>query len=162
MKWILIVSAVILTAVIAIWLIGRSLPVSHTVTVDRAIDDAPERVWSRIRNVESWPEWRNDVTSVERRSDETIEVVDGNGSVRYSVDEPSERTLITTISSENLPWGGRWIWTVVPEGTGSRVTITEEGEVYNPIFRFLSRYVFGHETSARTALDQLESASLRD
>ena len=31
-----------------------------------------------------------------------------------------------------------------PENGGARVTITEDGEVSNAIFRFMSRYVFGH------------------
>jgi hypothetical protein len=27
---------------------------------------------------------------------------------------------------------------------GSELRITEEGEVYNPIFRFVSRFIMGH------------------
>ena len=30
------------------------------------------------------------------------------------------------------------------EGNATRVTITEYGEVYNPIFRFMSKYIMGH------------------
>ena len=36
---------------------------------------------------------------------------------------------------------------VTPEGSGTRLTITERGEVYNPVFRFMSRFVFGHTAS---------------
>ena len=30
------------------------------------------------------------------------------------------------------------------QGNTTRVTITEHGEVYNPIFRFISKYIMGH------------------
>ena len=43
-----------------------------------------------------------------------------------------------------LPFGGSWDYLIEPDGTGSKLTVTENGEVYNPIFRFVSRYVMGH------------------
>jgi hypothetical protein len=44
---------------------------------------------------------------------------------------------------------------VTPEGAGSRVRITERGEVYNPVFRFMSRFVMGHSATARAYLMSL-------
>ena len=41
-------------------------------------------------------------------------------------------------------------------GGGSAITVTERGEVYNPAFRFLSKFVFGHESSIRSFLDALQ------
>jgi hypothetical protein len=41
-----------------------------------------------------------------------------------------------------------------PPGT-TRVTIMEDGKVYNPFFRFLSRYVFGYAQSMRAYLRDL-------
>ncbi len=38
---------------------------------------------------------------------------------------------------------------------GSLVTITEDGEVYNPLFRFLSRYVFGYAATMDSFLARL-------
>ena len=38
------------------------------------------------------------------------------------------------------------------------VTITERGEVYNPAFRVLSRYVFGQARSIEAYLVKLERA----
>ena len=40
-------------------------------------------------------------------------------------------------------------------GAGTVVTITENGEVYNPLFRFMAHYVFGHEGTIETYLRQL-------
>lgn len=33
---------------------------------------------------------------------------------------------------------------LAPSGSGTRVQITENGIVYNPLFRFVSRYLIGH------------------
>ena len=37
-------------------------------------------------------------------------------------------------------------------GDGTRLTITERGEVYNPIFRFLSRFVFAQTATMESFL----------
>jgi len=47
---------------------------------------------------------------------------------------------------------------VAPEGGGTRLTITEDGEVYNPVYHVVSRFVIGHTRS----LDRyLEDAAKR-
>ena len=51
---------------------------------------------------------------------------------------------LTVIADKGIPFGGSWDYRIAPDGTGSRITITENGQVYNPIFRFVSRYVLGH------------------
>ncbi len=42
------------------------------------------------------------------------------------------------------------------DNTGTRLTITENGEVYNPIFRFMSRFVFGHTATMDQFLSDLK------
>ncbi len=42
----------------------------------------------------------------------------------------------------------------MPTGSGSRVTITERGEIYNPIFRTLARFVFGYTSTMETCLEK--------
>jgi len=38
----------------------------------------------------------------------------------------------------------RWTYTLVPAGDSTTLRIVEDGEVYNPIFRLVSRFVLGH------------------
>jgi hypothetical protein len=45
---------------------------------------------------------------------------------------------------------------VTPSGSGTLVRITEHGEVYNPLFRVLSRFVFGHTSTMEQFLRNLE------
>ena len=58
--------------------------------------------------------------------------------------EPPRR-LVGRIQDTDQPWGGAWQYDLAAEGTtATRVTVTERGWVSNPIFRFLSKYAFGH------------------
>ena len=68
--------------------------------------------------------------------------------------EPPTR-LVTTILSEGMPFGGRWIFEIEPAAAGATVTITEEGEVYSPVFRFVSRYLMGHHATMSLFLSDL-------
>jgi hypothetical protein len=57
--------------------------------------------------------------------------------VEVEVEEPP-RCRITRIKDEGLPFGGRWIFELQPEGAATRLTITEDGFVKNPVFRLIS------------------------
>jgi hypothetical protein len=48
------------------------------------------------------------------------------------------------IDATDLAFGGTWTYELRDDRGGTEITITERGEVYNPIFRTLSRFVFGH------------------
>ena len=47
------------------------------------------------------------------------------------------------IATPDLPYSGSWTFTLTPADTGTVVRITEDGEVYNPVFRFTSRFILG-------------------
>ena len=71
--------------------------------------------------------------------------VSKDGSVTYEVveDIPGEK-LVTRIVDRDLGYSGSWRYEFSPAGSGTRIRITEDGEVSNILFRFLSRFVFGH------------------
>ncbi len=54
------------------------------------------------------------------------------------------RRLVTRIADPKLPFGGTWTYEIVSLERACTLTITEDGEVYNPLFRFVSRFVIGH------------------
>ena len=69
---------------------------------------------------------------------------------------PPPRHLVTRIADDGLPFGGRWEYRIEPDGAGgSNVTITEHGSVYNPLFRFVSRYIMGHTATIESYLRAL-------
>jgi hypothetical protein len=131
MKIALIILGAIVVLIAAIAAIGAMLPKQHTATRSAVVRKPADDVYKRIRELASTPEY---------------EIV---------LDEPARR-LISRVADKSLPYSGSWTYDLesVPEGT--RVTITENGEVPNPIFRFLSKYVFGHTKTMETYLSDLQ------
>jgi hypothetical protein len=121
----LAIAALLVALGITAWIAGSMLPVAHEATSSATFTATPGVLYEIIADRDRYREWWDDDTP-------TI-VVESR---------PPER-LVTRIA-DGLPFGGTWTVEVAPEGAGARVTITERGEVYNPIFRVLSRYVVGH------------------
>ncbi len=60
------------------------------------------------------------------------------------------------IADRKLPFGGTWSFDIAPAAGGeSDLRVTEDGEVYNPIFRFMARFVFGYTASIEGYLRDL-------
>jgi uncharacterized protein YndB with AHSA1/START domain len=148
--------------VLLVVLIGFFLPVRHTATVARDLPATPEEVWAVITEVERFPEWRPGVVRAER-----LEAIDGwpawredgpEGPLTFAMAaaEPRRR-LVTEIVDEGLPFGGRWTYLLEPTGTGTRLTIREDGFIYHPVYRFVSRFFLGYEGTALAYLDALEA-----
>ena len=159
MKWLLIVAAVLAAIVLVLLAVGWILPVGHAATRQASFRVPAGSIWNVISEPQDYPAWRRDVLQVERLPDRDgrrawIEV-GSNGRIAYEVErsEPP-RTLVVRIADRNLPFGGTWTYEISPADGGSTLTITENGEIYNPIFRVLARYVFGYES---TMVDYLES-----
>ena len=66
---------------------------------------------------------------------------------------PSRR--VTRIAEKNLPFGGTWTFDIAPSPEGSVVRITEDGEIFNVIFRFMARFLFGYTSSIEGCLRDL-------
>ena len=73
--------------------------------------------------------------------------------------EPS--SLLVTRVVPNRAFGGTWTYRLVPSGPGTDLTITEDGEVYNVIFRFMSRFVFGHYATMDAFIRDLQAKAGR-
>ena len=63
--------------------------------------------------------------------------------------------MVTRITDTDLGYAGKWTYVFAAEGRDTRLTITEDGEVSNVIFRFLSRYAFGHTATIDAYLTNL-------
>lgn len=156
-RWGMVAVGVTVLAGVVLWVVGSRLPVEHRATLSRTIDGEVETVWARIEQVEGWPDWQD--VEVDRIGEDSVRVRQEGETLLYRLERPAPRTLVTRIVSENLPFGGSWTWKAAGAGSGATVvTIVEDGEVYDPFFRFFARFVFGHEGSIRRALDALEAS----
>jgi len=104
--------------------------------------------------------WRRDLTRIERlpvRDWRTAWIEHGKmaiESVEHVESGPLQR-MVTNIADSTLPSGGTWTYQLCDTGDGCMITITENGEVRNPLFRFMPRFLIGHETTLRGYLKPL-------
>jgi len=55
------------------------------------------------------------------------------------------RKLVTQIDpTASGAFGGTWTYELVPDSTGTCISVTEAGWISNPVFRFMSRFLFGY------------------
>jgi hypothetical protein len=137
LKIALLAGAVLVGAALLVVVIGLLLPKSHVAARSIAVHRPPEDVFQLISDVKSAPAWRPDVQNVEllepinghicfrekgKRGAVTMEIVESNSPSR----------MVTLIADPKLPFGGMWIFDIAPTADGSRLNITERGEIYNP------------------------------
>ena len=127
--------------------VGYLLPVAHVASREATLDRDPGDVFAAIADVTRYPEWRADVRSVEVLSSSPLRWREHgrNGDITFVVSESaSPSRLVSRIDDTSLAFGGTWTYELTPVGRATSLRITERGAVYNPVFRFMSRFVFGH------------------
>jgi hypothetical protein len=159
-KWVLAILGGLAGIVAAVAIIGAMLPKGHTAARSSHFRKSPHEVWSTITGP---PDWRPDVHGFEqlppRNGRRTWKEIDSHKqAVLYEIVEEAPPTkLVTRIADPSLPYGGTWTYELTPSDDGCVLKITEDGEVYNPIFRFLSRFVFGHSTGIEAYMKALQA-----
>jgi uncharacterized protein YndB with AHSA1/START domain len=155
-----IVLALVLILVACVLVIGYNLPVEHHASRSILVHQTPAAVYAAVRDFESVPTWWPDVTRVvvEKQTDGKIHFrQEGkNGVINYElVDDVPTARVVTRILDRDLGFSGSWTYNIVAEGTATRLSITEDGQVSNIIFRFASRYVFGYSATMDSYLVSL-------
>jgi len=157
LKTVAIAFGILLATLVLVVLVGYCLPKSHVAARAIVLRQNPVDVFALISNFKDGASWRSDVRAVEilpSASGRTRFREKGkNGAIAYEVINlnPPQR-LVTQIADKNLPFGGTWTFDVLPTAEGTRLNITERGEVYNPVFRIVSRFILGHSRTLDTYL----------
>jgi uncharacterized protein YndB with AHSA1/START domain len=156
-KIVLLTVGALVAVIVLIVVIGALLPVAHTASRSLVVRKPPREVYALIRDVASFPQWRNEVQRVEVLTATQFREHAAHDAVTYEIieDQPG-RKIVSRIADKNLPYGGSWTWDFEPVDGGTRITVTENGEVYNPLFRFLSRFVLGHTATMDKYLAAVE------
>jgi hypothetical protein len=160
MKWLLILAGILVCVILIVLLIGYFLPVKHTVSVTVTVNGRPEQVWQRLVGFKAYPNWRKDVKAVEVISDtQWVETDQRDHRLPFSMNVKDRlRTLVTRIDGKDLPFGGSWVYVLEDRGNATTLTITENGEVYNPVFRFVSKFIMGHTATLKKYSTYLEQS----
>lgn len=151
-RWLVLALVGVVGLVLVVTLVGFALPKTHRASRTITLKAPPSDVYGAITNFARYGEWRRDVKRVEMLADDGhglgFRELGDHGGVTYRAEtrEPYTR-VVTRIADPKLAFGGTWTYELRPNGTGTDLTITEDGEVYNPIFRFMSRFVFSMYTT---------------
>lgn len=150
LKVIVAIVVAIIAMVGIVTFVGSRLPVSHVASRTVTIGAPTDVVFSTMTDFASAAAWRQGLKSVTVTTDPatgrqrvTEDSKDGKMTMEVEQLVPPTR-FVTRIVDEGLPYGGSWAHALEAQGNATRVTITEHGEVYNPIFRFISTYIMGH------------------
>lgn len=146
-KWIALVAVGLIVLVCVVVVAGLFLPKSHHVSRTVVYRAPAAAVFAAITDFAKFPEWRSGVKSVEVLSNAggmtRFREEGPHGPVTYRVENriPDSR-LVTRIDDPSLPFGGAWTLELKDVAGGTELTITEDGEIYNPIFRVMSKLFF--------------------
>lgn len=134
MRWVIwtIVTLIALVGVMA--LAGYLLPVGHEASRSAEFNKPPEAVFALVSDVNNYRSWWD------------------GAEVKSAVVESVAPTKLVTKVVGETQFGGTWTFEITPTPGGSRLTITERGEIYNPVFRTLAKLVFGYTSSMESCL----------
>jgi polyketide cyclase/dehydrase/lipid transport protein len=146
--------------------IGTSLPIEHHATCSTAVDAPAKALFDQVSDDATSVRWRPDIasavlvtgngpTAVWRETD-----AHGNALTYRTTAYVEGHTLTRTIDYvPGMAFAGKWTFEFVALpviGTEptyrTQLTITEDGMIYNPFFRFLARYLVGYAQSMQSYL----------
>lgn len=159
-KKLLYVVGGLVAVVVLVTLIGLMMPKGHRASRTITLRAAPPDVFAVISDFARYSEWRSDVQRVEVLPDtgqgQMIREYGKNGTIPYRVEvfQPPSR-MVMRIADPSLPFGGTWTFELEPSDAKTDLTLTEDGEVYNPIFRFISKVFISEYATIDTYLADL-------
>ena len=160
LRWTLWILAGLTSIVVLTAIIGLLLPKGHRASRTVTLAAAPAVVFDAVSDFARYPDWRADVKKIAVEgagAGALVREENSTGTIPYRVEvlQPPSR-LVMRIADPNLPFGGTWTYELRPEGAGTSLTLTEDGEVYNPIFRVMQKFFFSPYKTIDTYIDDLK------
>ena len=151
MKILLIAVGTLVGLFALVWICGMMLPSRHVASRSLRLARPPGEVWTLLADFASYGKWAPEVSGTSRLADQNghpVWAMQGKWAMPLELEvvEPPRR-LVTRIADPKLPFGGTWTWEVSADGAGTRVDVTERGEIKAPLFRTLTRFVFGYTST---------------
>jgi uncharacterized protein YndB with AHSA1/START domain len=153
MKWVLIVIGGLAALVVLMALIGAFVSRDHRATSTISLRQAPDSVWKVVRDIGGAPAWFSAMEKSERLPDRDGHEVWHQKMSGFDVpiivleSAPPGRLVTQIDPAAGGAFGGTWTYELAPDSTGTRISVTEAGWIGNPIFRFMSRFLFGYHGS---------------
>ncbi len=162
MQILLILAGILIGLVLIVTIAGLFFPEKHTGLITREFKQSPEEIWALITDRSNELSWRTDLKNMDR-------LPDRNGDEVWKEKTHRGQTLIT-VTTEQVPneklvrklvdhkwYGGTWIVELTKTAKGAKVLFTENGEIYNPLIRFMFNVVFSRTPTIVEYANQLSS-----
>lgn len=162
MKLLLIAMGTLVALILFVVVIGMLLPKAHTASRSAVFKGTPGQLFALIDGPQTW---RSNVKKYEPIPDpngrrQWRETDDQGHTITFEEVERHPPTLLKTqIVTPNLPYSGTWTLNLEPMDGATVLRITEQGAVYNPVFRFVSRFVIGQTRTIEAYLRDLGKAT---
>jgi len=163
LRWTLWILAAVVGLIGLAAIVGFLLPKGHRASRTVTLAAPPERVFAIVTDFGRYASWRSDVRRVTVEGSGGLGTLvreeNSSGTIPYRVDvfDPPSR-LVMRIADPGLPFGGTWTYELSPSSEGTTLTLTEDGEVYNPLFRVMQKFFFSPYKTLDTFLANLARA----
>jgi uncharacterized protein YndB with AHSA1/START domain len=150
MKWIVIVLGAMLGLIVLMAVLGVFVSREHRATSTISLRQPVDSVWKVIRDLGGVTNWFPAMQRSERLPDRAghevwRQKIGGFDTPIIVLEAAPPRKLVTQIDPQaGGSFGGTWTYQLLPEKNGTRISVTEAGWISNPLFRFLSRFLFGY------------------
>lgn len=150
MRWLVIAVAALVGIVALMALIGALVSRDHRATSTISLRQSPDSVWKVVRDLGNITSWWPAMQKAERLPDRDGHEVWRQKLSGFDVpiivlESSPPRRLVTQIDpTAGGAFGGTWTYELTPDSAGTRISVTEAGWISNPIFRFMSRFLFGY------------------
>jgi carbon monoxide dehydrogenase subunit G len=153
----LVVVVVVILAVLAGFAVSKTHQASRTIVLSAG----PDVVFAAIADFGRHAEWRKGVKKIDLSGPVAVGTTvteDGsNGPMSYRIEVLSPPTKLVTRITGSSQFGGTWTYDLKPSGAGTELTLTEDGEIYNPIFRLVARFIMGYHSTIDGYLASLKA-----
>lgn len=150
--------------IVLVLTIGAIQPVKHVAQRSAELNAPVDKVWEMITNYTDMPKWRKELLKVELKIGADGQQVwqefenDKESLDFETITQIEQKKLVRKIVGDRSDFGGTWTFELMANGNQTHLIITEHGEVYNIIYRFVSKYIMGHYASLDRYIDQLKAA----
>jgi hypothetical protein len=158
MKWVWLIGGGMVVLVALVAAIGAMLPRAHHATRKARFQQPPPAIYGVLIGP---PDWRRDLKAwgplpaKDGRMQWWEQDSHGQKIAFELVESQPPVRRVVRIAERGLPWSGTWTFEILPAGDGAEVRISEDGEIYNVIFRFMARFFFGYTASIEGYLRDL-------